>query len=462
MKMWGGRMSGPADPRAERLNASLAFDIRLARQDVRGSRAWAQALARAGVLQPHDLEAILAGLIEIENQLEQSAFPTAPTDEDIHTAIERALTERIGARAGTLHTGRSRNDQVATDLRLWVMEHAPELARGVLDLTRAMLRSAEHDLLTPMPGYTHLRQAQPVTWGHWMLSHFWPLSRDIERLDRARLAAACLPLGSGALAGTAYPIDRQALARELGFDRVAANSLDAVSDRDFAAELLFACALLGVHLSRLAEQLIVFSSAEFGFVELDEAFTTGSSLMPHKRNPDVLELARGKAGRLIGHLTGLLATLKALPSAYDKDLQEDKEPLFDAYDTLRTLLPALTGLVDTLRPQPERMRAAFSPESLAVDLADHLAARGLPFRKAHELVGQALRLAEGRGLGLDQLGPQDWQALGADVGDGLEGLFDLAAALERRGATGGTSAAALRQQAGAAHAWLAAHAGAPG
>lgn len=463
MKMWGGRMSGPPDARAERLNASASFDIRLARQDLAGSRAWARALARAGVLSADEAQALQAGLAEIEQLVERGAFAAQLTDEDIHSAFERALLERIGPLAGKLHTGRSRNDQVATDLRLWVMECVPEIARGVLELQQALVDSAEQGLSEPMPGYTHLRQAQPVTWGHWALSHFWPLTRDVERLGGAAAAAAAsLPLGAGALAGTAYPIDRQALADELGFAGLAANSIDAVSDRDFAVVMLFACALLGVHLSCMAEQLIVFSTAEFGFVELDEAFTTGSSLMPHKRNPDVLELARGKSGRLIGGLTGLMAALKGLPSAYDKDLQEDKEPVFDAYDTLSLLLPALTGLVETLRPQPERMRAAISPEALAVDLADRLAARGLPFRAAHELVGRALRHAEARGLRLDQLGPDDWRALGVEPEEDLEATFDISAALERRAAGGGTARAALLEQAAAARAWLAGRAAPPG
>jgi len=457
MKMWGGAMSAPLDARLARYNASLDFDIRLAREDLRGSRGWAGALARAGVLQPDECHALQRGLDEIEVEFDQGSFATQPSDEDIHTAVERRLTERLGPLAGKLHTGRSRNDQVATDFRLWIMAHTEKLTSAALDLQQALLHSALADLHTPMPGYTHLRRAQPVTWGHWALSHFWPLVRDLRRLDEARQTASVLPLGSGALAGTGFAIDRLALARELGFDDVSANSLDAVSDRDFAVVFLFACALLGVHLSRLSEQLLLFSTEEFGFVVLDDAFTTGSSLMPHKRNPDGLELARGKAGRLVGHLAGLLMTLKALPSAYDKDLQEDKEPVFDAYDTLEPALPVLTGLIGTLRLQRERMRSAISPETLTVDLADHLAAQGVPFRQAHELVGRAVRLAETRGVALDRMAADDWRSISPLFGEETAGLFDVPAALERRTAIGGTSTRALEAQAASARDWLAAH-----
>jgi len=448
-------MSAPLDARLARYNASLPFDIRLAREDLRGSRAWAGALARAGVLQADECQALQRELMQMESEVDQGAFPAQPSDEDIHTAVERCLTERLGPLAGKLHTGRSRNDQVATDFRLWIMAHTIKLRDAVLDLQQALLLSALADLHTPMPGYTHLRRAQPVTWGHWALSHFWPLRRDLRLLDEARQTASVLPLGSGALAGTGLAVDRLALARELGFDEVSANSLDAVSDRDFAAVFLFACALLGVHLSRLAEQLMLFSTAEFGFVILDDAFTTGSSLMPHKRNPDGLELARGKAGRLVGHLTGLLMTLKALPSAYDKDLQEDKEPVFDAFDTLEPALPVLTGVIATLHLQRERMRAAVSPETLAVDVADWLAAQGVPFRQAHELVGQAVRLAEARGVALDQMAKDDWRSISPLLGEGAAGLFDVPAALERRSAIGGTSVQALEAQVASARDWLA-------
>jgi argininosuccinate lyase len=395
------------------------------------------------------------GLAAIRTEVTEGRFVLGPSDEDVHTAIERRLTELIGPPAGKLHTGRSRNDQVATDFRMWIRHACAELRREVVGLQEAALVSAEADLHTPMPGYTHLRQAQPVTWGHWMLSHFWALGRDVDRLAQASAAAACLPLGSGALAGTTVAVDRVALAQALGFETASDNSLDAVSDRDFAATFLFACALLGVHLSRLAEALIIFSSPEFGFIELDEAYTTGSSLMPHKANPDPLELARGKSGRLIGNLTTLLAVLKGLPSAYDKDLQEDKEPAFDSADTLAALLPVLAGLVRSLHTNRERLAAAMSPEMLTVDVADYLVARGVPFRQAHASVGRAVRLANERGITLDQLGLEDWRSIDPHFDEGVSRAFDWQAALERRDAKGGTSRRALDEQVTAAHARLA-------
>jgi argininosuccinate lyase len=305
-----------------------------------------------------------------------------------------------------------------------------------------------------MPGYTHLQPAQPVTWGHWALSHFWPLGRDVVRFRAARASAAVLPLGSGALAGTAFPIDRRALARELGFAEPSANSIDGVADRDFAAEFLFAAALLGVHLSRLSEQLILFASREFGFIELDDAYATGSSLMPHKKNPDPLELARGKAGRLIGHLTGLLAVLKGLPSAYDKDLQEDKEPVFDAADTLMLVLPVLAGLIRTLRLNPGRMLARLTPDLFAVDLCDYLVRKGIPFREAHDLVGRAVRLAEAHKASLSDLSMGDLHSLSDRFGEDVGEVFDVRRALARRSVEGGTAPDALRRQLEAARASL--------
>ncbi len=439
-------MSKDTDDLLQRLNASLPFDIRLYREDIRGSQAWAGALARAGVLSQPEAQALVEGLEQVLQEFESGDFQPAPGDEDIHTAVERRLTELIGPVAGKLHTGRSRNDQVATDFRLWVMRACDDLQGDLQGLARALLERAAEHLEAPMPGYTHLQRAQPIIWGHWLLSHFWPLLRDRDRLRQAGAAAGVLPLGSGALAGTPYPIDRQALARELGFDSISTNSIDAVSDRDFALQFLFACALLGVHLSRLAEQLILFSSAEFGFVELDDAFSTGSSLMPQKKNPDPLELARGKVGRLVGHLSGLFTTLKGLPSAYDKDLQEDKEPLFDAYDTLRALLPVLAGLMRTLRVHPARMAAALDPAMLATDLADYLVGKGIPFRQAHELVGRAVRLAEARQVGLHELPLQALREISAAFDEDVAQVFDVQAALARRAAEGGTAPEAVRRQ----------------
>ncbi|HEY5118396.1 MAG TPA: argininosuccinate lyase, partial [Anaerolineales bacterium] len=335
-QLWTGRIEGAMDEGAAALNASLAFDRRLGPQDVRGSIAWTHALAKAGILTAAEARQIEDGLEQIGKEITGGTFPFAATDEDIHTAVERRLGELVGEAAGKLHTGRSRNDQVTTDFRLWLLETDDRLLVELRKLQASFVARADRDFGIAMPGYTHTQRAQPVLLSHWWLSHFWALDRDAGRLCQLRARTAVCPLGSGALAGTAFPVDRETIARELGFARASDNSIDAVSDRDFAAEFLFFTALLGVHLSRLADALILFSTSEFGFVEMDDAFSTGSSLMPQKKNPDVLELVRGKSGKLIGLLIGLLATLKGLPSAYDKDLQEDKQPVFEAADTLES------------------------------------------------------------------------------------------------------------------------------
>ncbi len=448
MRLWGTPEGPTLDPAFERLNASLPFDRRLYPYDIRGSIAWARALARAGVLTPEECERIVAGLEAVRAELDAGAFVFQPTDEDIHTAIERRLTERVGPVAGKLHTGRSRNDQVATDLRLFLMDAWPRLEGGLRSLAEALVAQAEAHLDLLMPGYTHLQRAQPIRYAHWCLAHAWALERDRARLREAYPRLATLPLGSGALSGTPLPIDRESLARELGFRAVSPNSLDAVSDRDFAAEFLFIAALIGTHLSRLAEDLILFASAEFGFVELDPAYTTGSSLMPQKRNPDALELARAKAGRLIGRLTGFLTVLKGLPSGYNKDLQEDKEPVFDAVDTLEALFAVLPGLVRTMRPRPERMRAACEEAMLATELADYLARKGVPFREAHRavsgLVREALQDQEGKPLSALPLEAmrRHHPAFEADVYT----LLDPEAAVERRAVQGGTARSAVEEQ----------------
>jgi argininosuccinate lyase len=446
MKLWGGRMSKPTDQLVQQLNASFPFDVRLYREDILGSQAWARALAKAGVISKEESKTLVDGLESILQEFQAGEFEAVESDEDIHTAVERRLTEIVGSLAGKLHTGRSRNDQVATDFRLWIMGATEQLDQSTNDLCQAMLENAARDLSTPMPGYTHLQHAQVVTWGHWMLSHVWALIRDRGRLARAHASAAVLPLGSGALAGTSFPIDRAALAKDLGFGNITQNSIDAVSDRDFALDFLYACSMIGMHLSRLAESLILFNTPEFGFIEIDDAYATGSSLMPQKKNPDPLELARGKTGRLIGNLTGLLATLKGLPSAYDKDLQEDKEPAFDSYDTLSLLLPVLTGLIQTLKLHPERTQERLSADLFATDLADYLVGKGVPFREAHALVGKAVRLAVANETSLEDLALKDYRSISeyfaADVAD----TFDIIASLNRRIATGGTSAAALKAQ----------------
>jgi argininosuccinate lyase len=450
--LWGGRFSQSLDPLAHRFNASLPFDQRLWREDIRGSVAWAMALARAGVLTPLESVQIASGLERIHDEFASGAFAFAPGDEDIHTAVERRLTELIGPVAGKLHTGRSRNDQVATDFRLWVMEAEEKIAAHLRDLQRALLDQAGAHAETLMPGYTHLQRAQPITFGHWLMGFVWALERDIDRWIESRARASVCPLGSGALAGTAYPIDRAALAADLGFARVSENSLDAVSDRDFAVEFLFNAALTASHLSRLAEGLVLFSSAEFGFVTLSDAYATGSSLMPQKKNPDVLELTRGKAGTLLGLLTGLMATLKGLPSAYDKDLQEDKPPVFAAFDALDVMLPVAAGTIATLTVNADRMAAALDSAMLATELADYLVRKGVPFREAHRIVGEAVRLADrGRqqpsaGGGLEQLSLAELRELSPAFEADVAEVWDFRAAVNRRTATGGAGSEAVRAQ----------------
>jgi len=439
-------MTGAADRGMFELNASFHFDSRLYRQDIAGSTAWAKALLSAAVLTDRECDAITAGLQQVLLEFDNLTFQPAPDDEDIHTAVERRLTELIGSPGGKLHTGRSRNDQVATDFRMWIMEASTGLDGALTHLAGTLISHARSGLTVPMPGYTHLQPAQPITWGAWMLAHVWPLLRDRDRFRNVRSNASTLPLGSAALAGTTYPVDRAWLAKELGFERISQSSIDAVSDRDFALEFLFAAAALGIHLSRLAEGLILFNSREFGFITLDDAFSTGSSLMPQKKNPDPLELARGKAGRLTGNLTGLLTTLKGLPSAYDKDLQEDKEPVFDSADTLLALLPVLAGLVETLQINPENMASSLGSELLATDLADELVADGIPFREAHEMVGRLVSAAERSGVELSDLPDEAVEAAGYRGNPAALRSLTAEKALERRSNTGGVAPAALLKQ----------------
>jgi len=440
-KLWGGRFSEDPNELAYQFNASLPVDQRLWAQDIRGSQAWTRALKAAGVITADEANAIAGGLALVNAEFQVGSFKFQPGDEDIHTAVERRLAELIGPAAGKLHTGRSRNDQVVADFRLWVMEAEEKVVGHVRRLQRALVAQAEAHAGTLMPGYTHTQRAQPVTFGHWLMGHLWALERDVDRWQASRRRASVCPLGSGALAGTPYPVDRGALARSLGFARVSENSLDAVSDRDFAAEFLFDAALLGSHLSRMAEGLILFSSAEFGFVTLADAYTSGSSLMPQKKNPDVLELSRGKAGTLLGYLTGLLATLKGLSSAYDKDLQEDKAPVLAAFDTLAVMLPVLTGAVTTLTVNTGRMLAALDSSLLATELADYLVRKGVPFREAHRIVGDTVRLGP-----LDRLSLQQLQGLSPAFETDVAEVWDFRAAVNRRSIWGGTGEGSVRGQ----------------
>ncbi len=392
--LWHGRFEGGPAEALQALNDSLPFDRRMFREDIAGSRAHVRMLSRVGLMSEVDSEAVLAALDAVEAEMADGSFAFAAGDEDIHTAVERRVTELAGDAGARLHTGRSRNDQVATDLRLWTLRELGDLARLVTTFQGTLAARADEAADAYLPGYTHLQRAQPVLLAHHLLAHGWALARDVDRLLDARDRADVSPLGAGALAGSSLPLDPDSVAADLGFAARFENSMDAVGDRDFVAESLFALALLGVHLSRIGEELVLWSSEEFGFVDLDDAFSTGSSMLPQKKNPDVAELARGKAGRLIGHLTGLLATLKGLPMAYNKDLQEDKEPLFDAFDTVRLTLAALDGMVSTLAFRTDRMAAAAdSPYAAAIDLAEYLVAAGTPFRDAHAVVGALVRAA---------------------------------------------------------------------
>jgi argininosuccinate lyase len=401
-----------------------------------------------------EAERLVDGLYQVKAELDSGLADFQTDDEDIHTAIERRLTEIVGELGGKLHTGRSRNDQVATDFRLWVMEAVDGVTATLRGLQAALVDVAAAHVDTLMPGYTHLQPAQPITAAHWLMSFFWMMERDIERLGDARRRASVMPLGSGALSGTPFAIDREELAGQLGFGAVSHNSLDAVSDRDFVAETLFALSLVGVHLSRLAEDMLLYSNPAFGFIKLDDRYSTGSSLMPQKRNADPMELTRGKAGRLIGNLTGLMVTLKGLPSGYNKDLQEDKEALFDSVDTLYALLPVIAAVVRTLTFDPEAMRAALDDTLLATDLADYLVTKGMPFRQAHHAVGAVVAHAEVEGVPLAELPLEELQNISHLFGEDVYTVFDFERAVAQRRSTGGTAPGAVRAQIAQARARL--------
>ena len=444
--MWGGRFSGAIDERMARFNNSYRFDWRMWHEDIRGSAAWARQIAAAGVITPTELDELLAGLAAVQAEFAAGTFVATPNDEDIHSAVERRLGELAGAVAGKLHTGRSRNDQVATDVRLWTLGAIQRADAVLRDVQGALLAQAEAAGEALLPGYTHLQRAQPILLAHWLLAHFWPLQRDRERLQDCAKRTAVLPLGSAALAGTPLTIDRQALADDLGFSVPSRNSLDAISDRDFVAEFLFCAAMIGVHVSRIAEDMIIYSSSEFGFVMLDDAYSTGSSLMPQKKNPDSMELARGKSGRLIGDLVGLLTVLKGLPSTYNKDMQEDKEPLFDAADTLELTLSVVAGALATARFNTQRMRAALDDAMLATDVADYLVARGVPFREAHKAVGTLVREAETRGVMLSALPFDVYRGVNMAFGEDTLDVFDPARSAASRTVPGATSPASVAAQ----------------
>ncbi len=419
LQLWHGRFAGGPAEALQQLNDSLPFDRRMYREDIVGSRAHVRMLCAVGLFTDSDRDAVLDALDQVESEMASDTFVTIASDEDIHTAVERRVTELAPAGA-RMHTGRSRNDQVATDLRLWTRGAIDDVIGLVVQFQRTLLAQAETAGDAYLPGYTHLQQAQPVTLAHHLLAHGWALARDIDRLRDARRRTDVSVLGAGALAGSSLPLDAAMVAADLGFAKVFDNSLDAVADRDFVLDTLYALAVLGVHLSRLGEELILWASTEFGFVDLDDSYSTGSSMMPQKKNPDIAELARGKAGRLIGHLTGLLTTVKGLPLTYNKDLQEDKEPLFDAVDTVRLTLLALDGMVASTTFRTDRMAAqASSPYAAATDLAEWLVERGTPFRDAHAIVGEKVRRALGGEASLVELVAGD-DRLGAPAAALLE------------------------------------------
>jgi len=444
--LWGGRFAQQPDQLAFNLNASLSVDQRMALQDVDGSRAWADAIHKVGILTDKEHASISLGLDTIRKEFSQGQFSFVPSDEDVHTAVERRLTELIGEAAGKLHTGRSRNDQVTTDFRLWMLGAIPELTSALKDLQSAIVEQAEKASNTVMPGYTHLQRAQPILLAHWWLSHYWSMNRDVERLQDLTKRVSVLPLGSGALAGVPFEIDRVALAQALGFADLSHNSIDGVSDRDFAAEYLFCATMIGLHLSKLAEQIVLFTSAEFGFFELADAFSTGSSLMPQKKNPDVFELTRGKAGTMLGLLTGLLATFKGLPSTYDKDLQEDKAPVFQATDTLLAILPVIAGALRSIAVKAGRMRDAIDSSMMATDLADYLVEKGMPFRKAHEITGKVVRAAGEKNVGMEKMSLEAYQAISSVFEADVYQVFDPMKSIEKRNAIGGTSLQSVTNQ----------------
>ncbi len=454
-KMWGGRFSGGTDPLLERFNASIAFDRRMWREDIAGSQAYAAALERAGLISAEECGRWQDGLREVADELERGKFSWSEQDEDIHMAVERRLTEVVGPVGGKLHTGRSRNDQIATDMRLWVKQACLEIDQDLRALMTGLLEQARPRVTTLMPGFTHLQQAQVISVAHYLLSFFWMFERDRGRFRDTAARADELPLGSGALAGNAVGVDRHFLARELGFAAVSANSMDAVGDRDFVVEFISAASLAMVHLAHLAEDLIIYSSQACRFVSLSDSFTTGSSLMPQKKNPDSLELVRGKCGRVTGRLSGLLATLKGLPSTYNKDLQEDKEPLFDSFDTLRDSLRITAGVVGTLEFSAERMRACLDEFLLATDLADYLVARGMPFRQAHEVIGRIVRECEKTKTTPSELPLESYREQSELFEEDVKEVLNFDASLATRASEGGCAPEAVQRQLVAAEETLA-------
>ena len=448
VSLWGGRFTGNTSDALARLSKSTHFDWRLAPYDIAGSRAHARVLHRAGLLDDAGLAAMLDGLARLLVDVQSGAFGPDEEDEDVHTALERGLIERAGADVGgRLRAGRSRNDQVATLFRMYLRDHARTMSALVLEVVDALVAQSHQHIDVAMPGRTHLQHAQPVLLAHHLLAHAWALLRDVERWQDWDRRAATSPYGSGALAGSSLGLDPEAVAADLGFTSAVGNSIDGTASRDFAAEFAFVSAMTAVDISRLAEEVVIWSTKEFSFVTLDDAYSTGSSIMPQKKNPDVAELARGKAGRLVGDLAGLLTTLKALPLAYNRDLQEDKEPVFDGVDTLEVLLPAFAGMIATLRFNTERLES-LAPQgfSLATDIAEWLVRKDVPFRVAHEVAGTCVRECEGRGIELWELSDDELAAISAHLTPAVRAVLTVRGSLESRDAKGGTAPVRVREQ----------------
>ena len=445
--MWGGRFAAGPEQAFDQLNRSLPVDIRLWSQDIRGSKAWIQALKKAGVLTAREEAELAGGLDRVATRFANGEVG-GPQDEDIHTLVERLLYQEVGDVAGKLHTGRSRNDQVATDLRLWCLEALQIVDRDVAQLGQALLQQARSGVNHVMPGYTHGQRAQPVRFAHVLLAHAWPLVRDRERLVDAARRVSVLPLGSGALAGSGVPVDRELLRDVLGFSAISGNALDATGDRDYVADILFALTMIATHVSRLGAEMVTYAGSEYGFVRLADGFCSGSSLMPQKRNPDAFELARARSASALGDLVTLLATLKGIPAGYTKDLQEDKSVLFHAVDALLLTLPAVRGAIATLTPVPERMKAALDASMLATDLADGLVGEGIPFREAHHIVGALVKAAEDAGVSLDRVAEKASRGIHPSLPGLIATLGTWEDSVERRATAGGSSRASIQVQIG--------------
>ncbi|KAK0107680.1 argininosuccinate lyase [Cadophora gregata f. sp. sojae] len=447
IRLWGGRFTGASDPLMDQYNESLSVDRVMYAQDIKGSIAYARANVNTGILTQEEFETIEKGLGEIMKEWEEGKFVSRPGDEDIHTANERRLGDIIGTHiAGKLHTGRSRNDQVATDMRMWLRDELVIIEEYLVDLLKVIAQRAEQDIDYIMPAYTHLQRAQPIRWSQWLLSYAVAFQLDLERLRFTKKTVNKSPLGCGAVAGNAFGIDRVAMAKELGFEGLIMNSMSAVGDRDFVVEVLQCAATIGSHLSRWSEDLIIYSSLEFGYVKLADAYTTGSSLMPQKKNSDSLELLRGKSGRIFGAMAGLMMSIKGIPSTYNKDLQESVQPMLDTVKTLKDSLQIAARSLATATVYPEKMRAALSPDMLATDLAEYLVRKGVPFRETHHLAGRMVALAEDENKGMDELTVEQFQGVDKRFGADVLSVFDYERSVEMKSTTGGTSRSAVLEQ----------------